>query len=200
MRRRRIAFSSVLLASSFCLSSLDGKLFVRYYWRLAGLRAFRRREAEELTADNVSMSEAWKKGGLVTSDILNHRLEMRFTSGGKLEVEIGQATNSPMSWDAAAGIYTVDGPAAKAVVGRCTGKTTKLEGAEFDVKANPRNFAVLTLNAVDGQPMTSQAACSWWRRGTSRTLAWAGMLTTRAWAHNGAARRQSAKASPRESR
>ena len=25
---------------------------------------------------------------------------------------------------------------------------------EFDVKANPRNFAVLTLNAADGQPLT----------------------------------------------
>ena len=50
-------------------------------------------------------------------------------------------------------LYTVDAPAAKAVVGRCTGRTTRLDGAEFDVKANPRNFAVLTLNAADGQPL-----------------------------------------------
>jgi hypothetical protein len=40
-------------------------------------------------------------------------------------------------------------------VGRCTGKTTKLDGADFDVKANPRNFAVLTLNAVDGRPLAT---------------------------------------------
>jgi hypothetical protein len=38
-------------------------------------------------------------------------------------------------------------------VGRCTGKTTVLAGAEFEVQANSRNFAVLTLNAVDGQPL-----------------------------------------------
>jgi hypothetical protein len=47
----------------------------------------------------------------------------------------------------------VDAPAAKVVVGRCTGKTMKLDGAEFDVKANARNFAVLTLNAADGKPL-----------------------------------------------
>jgi hypothetical protein len=56
-------------------------------------------------------------------------------------------------WDVEAGLYTVDAPAAKVVVGRCPGKTTKLGGVEFDVKANARNFAVLTLNAADGQPL-----------------------------------------------
>ena len=85
--------------------------------------------------------------------MLTHRLELRFTPGGKLEAEVTKGAGSPVAWDAEAGLYTVDAPAAKAVVGRCTGKTTKLDGAEFDVKANPRNFAVLTLNAVDGQPL-----------------------------------------------
>ncbi|MCX6902391.1 MAG: beta-galactosidase, partial [Verrucomicrobia bacterium] len=110
-------------------------------------------QAEELTADNVSMSEAWKKAGVAASNILNRRLELHFTRGGKLEAELTKATASPVAWDMAAGLYTVDAPSAKAVVGRCTGKTTKLDGAEFDVKANPRDFAVLTLNAVDGQPL-----------------------------------------------
>jgi hypothetical protein len=50
-------------------------------------------------------------------------------------------------------IYTVDAPASKAVVGRCTGRSTKLDGAEFDVKTNAHNFAVLTLCAADGQPL-----------------------------------------------
>jgi len=110
-------------------------------------------QAEELTADNVSMSEAWKKAGVTASNILDRRLELRFTRGGKLEAELTKATASPVAWDMAAGLFTVDAPSAKAVVGHCTGKTTKLDGAEFDVKANPRDFAVLTLNAVDGQPL-----------------------------------------------
>jgi hypothetical protein len=62
-----------------------------------------------------------------------------------------------VSWDAEAGLYTVDAPAAKAVVGRCAGRTTKLKGAEFEVKANSRNFAVLTLNAADGQPLAKSS-------------------------------------------
>jgi hypothetical protein len=110
-------------------------------------------QVEELTAENISMADAWKKAGVSTSDLLVHRLELGFTSGGKLEADLSTEAKSPVSWDAKAGFYTVDAPAAKAVVGHCTGKTTVLEGAEFDVKANSRNFAVLTLNAVDGQPL-----------------------------------------------
>jgi hypothetical protein len=110
-------------------------------------------QAEELTAENISMSEAWKKGGLAIGDMLNHRLELRCTPGGKLETEFTRGAASPVAWDMEAGLYTVDAPAAKAVVGHCTGRTTKLDGAEFDVRANARNFAVLTLDAADGQPL-----------------------------------------------
>jgi hypothetical protein len=110
-------------------------------------------QVEELTAENISMADAWKKAGMPTSDLLARRVELRFTSGGKLEADLSREASSPVSWDTKAGLYTVDAPAAKAVVGRCTGKTTVLAGAEFEVQANSRNFAVLTLNAVDGQPL-----------------------------------------------
>ena len=114
-------------------------------------------QAEEFTADNISMPEVWKKGGLATSNLLTHRLELRFAPDGNGTAEISPPAASPVSWNAEAGLYTVDAPAAKAVVGRCTGRSTRLEGAEFDVKANPRNFAVLTLNAADGQPLARSA-------------------------------------------
>ena len=110
-------------------------------------------QAEELTANNVSMSEAWRRAGLATRDILTHRLELTFTPGGKLEMQVSKEAGSPVAWEPATGLYTVDAPAAKAVVGRCTGRATKLEGAEFDVQSNARHFAVLTLNAADGQPL-----------------------------------------------
>ena len=110
-------------------------------------------QAEEFSADNVSMTEAWKKAGVGISEMINHRLEVRFGSGGKPEAEVSKDAKSPTAWDTEAGLYTVDSPAAKALVGRCTGKTTKLDGAEFAVKTNPRNFAVLTLNAADGKPL-----------------------------------------------
>ena len=114
-------------------------------------------QAEELTADNVSMPEAWKKAGLTAGDVLSHRLDLRFTEGDKVAVAVTPDAASPVAWDARAGLYTVDAPGAKAVVGRCTGQTTKLDGAAFDVKANPRNFAVLTLNAADGKPVARSA-------------------------------------------
>jgi len=110
-------------------------------------------QVEELTAENISMSEAWRKAGVTTSNLINQRLEVRFTPGGKLEADVTKGVASPVAWDAEAGLYTVDAAAAKVVVGRCTGKTTRLDGAEFDVKSNPRNFAVLSLNAADGQPL-----------------------------------------------
>ena len=110
-------------------------------------------QAEEFSADNVSMTEAWKKAGVGVGEMINHRLELRFAPGGQAEAEISKEASSPVAWDSDAGLFTVNSPAAKAVVGRCTGKTTKLDGAEFDVKTNPRNFAVLTLNAADGQPL-----------------------------------------------
>lgn len=109
-------------------------------------------QAEELTAENTSMQDVWKKAG-VTTNLLTHRLELQFTRGGKLESQINTSAKSPVSWDADAGVYTVDAPAAKAVVGRVTGRTTRLEGTQFDVKPNARNFAVLTINAVDGKSL-----------------------------------------------
>jgi hypothetical protein len=111
-------------------------------------------QAEQLTADHVSMSAAWKQAGVAVSDMLNHHLELRFTQSGTLEAEVAKATASPVAWDAEAKLYTVDAPATKAVVGRCTGRTTKLSGTQFDVNSNLHNFAVLTLSAVDGQPLT----------------------------------------------
>ena len=112
-------------------------------------------QVEPLTADNVSLPEAWKHAGLATRDTLSHRLELRFTPGGTMAAKRSEAAASPVAWDAAAGLYTVDAPATMAVVGRCPGKSITLAGARFDVQANPRNFAVLTLTAADGNVETT---------------------------------------------
>jgi hypothetical protein len=112
---------------------------------------------EEFTAENISMADAWKKAGVATSDFLTHRLGVQFTPGGNLEANVSKEANSPVAWDVATGLYTVDAPSVKAVVGHCTGRTTRLEGAEFDVKTNSRNFAVLTLNAIDSQPLSKSS-------------------------------------------
>jgi len=40
--------------------------------------------------------------------MLSHRLELRFTPGGKLEAEVSRTSGSPVAWDAEVGLYTVE--------------------------------------------------------------------------------------------
>ena len=115
-------------------------------------------QVEDMTAQGVTMADAWKQTGVNLSESIGRRLSVRFGSGSDMAVPQSSRTGeagSAIAWDSAAKLYTVDAPAAKAVVGRCTGKTTRLTGAEFEVQANARNFAVLTLTAVDGKPLAN---------------------------------------------
>lgn len=111
------------------------------------------KQAVELTAENVSMQDAWKNAGATTANLVTHRFEICFTDGEEVKLDLDKDAKSPVTWEPAAGIYTVDAPAAKVVVGRCTGRVTKLTGVQLDVKSNQRNFAAITLNAADGEPL-----------------------------------------------
>jgi hypothetical protein len=110
-------------------------------------------EVEKLTAENISMTAAWKKAGVEPAELLARRANVNFSRDGELAVARQGRAGSALAWDTDAALYTVDAPAAKAVVGRCAGKTTALGGAEFDMKTNTCNFAVFTLNAADGKPL-----------------------------------------------
>lgn len=113
-----------------------------------------RSQVEELTAENVSMSSAWKQAGVTVDEMLNHRLEVRFTDGGKLAASVANAPASQVAWNTEFRLFIVDSPMVKAVVGRSAGRSTKLSEVEFDVKANARNFAVLTLSSIDKLPIS----------------------------------------------
>lgn len=112
-------------------------------------------QVETLAAENTSINQAWRDAGVEPLDGFTHRLSVRFTPGGEPRAEKSESGGSQVAFDADAALYTVDAPAAKAVVGRCTGKVTKLDGAAFEVKDNPRHFAVLTLNAADGEAVSA---------------------------------------------
>jgi hypothetical protein len=111
-------------------------------------------QAEELTAANVSMPGAWHKAGVDLTECLARRLNVSFVRDSKLAAASHGAAGSQVAWDHQAALYTVDAPAAKAIVGRSPGKAVKLDGIEVDVKSNSRNFAVLTVSAIDGRPST----------------------------------------------
>ena len=110
-------------------------------------------EVDKLASDNTAMTAVWKKAGVEPGELLARRASVSFPRDGKPGVERSGGAGSQLAWDTDAALYTVDAPAAKAVVGRCAGRTTKLGGAEFDVKPNERGFAVLALNAADGRPI-----------------------------------------------
>jgi hypothetical protein len=110
-------------------------------------------QAEKLTAENTSMTAAWKKAGVESAELLSRRASVSFPRDGELAVARQGRAGSQLSWDTDTALYTVDAHAAKAVVGRCAGKTTTLGGAEFAVKPNARNFVALTLNTADGKPL-----------------------------------------------
>ncbi len=105
-----------------------------------------------LTAERVSMSKTWLDAGIRPEDILSKRLSLRFVESDRIELKT-EAGNTPpqIRWDTQAAIYSVDAPAAKVVVGRCTDKTTELDEVQFVVEPNPRSFAALALNAMDGK-------------------------------------------------
>ena len=112
-------------------------------------------EVETLAAGGLSMADAWEKAGAEPDDLLGRRMAISFPAGGKLAATRTGEAGSAVAWDAGAGLYTVDAAAVKAVVGRCAGKTTRLDGAEFDVAANERGFAVLALAAADAKPLAA---------------------------------------------
>lgn len=114
-----------------------------------------RTQAEPLTAQNQSIQETWKKAGIDATKLMSHRFELSFTDGETVVAESARDSRSQLQWTPEAGLFLVDAPIAKAVVGRCTGKTTRLTGLELEVASNPRNFAVLTVNAVDGKPLAT---------------------------------------------
>ena len=56
-------------------------------------------QVEQLSADGVSMSEAWKQAGVTASNMFNHRLELTFTPSGTLAATVTPAAASPVAWD-----------------------------------------------------------------------------------------------------
>ncbi len=59
---------------------------------------------------------------------------------------------SPLRWDGVTPIR-LDVPAAKVLVGRCTGAKHDFDGASFDVAPNDSGFAAFALTAMDGKPL-----------------------------------------------
>lgn len=106
-----------------------------------------------LAASGVSMNDAWRKAGVALAECLGRRFSVSFGGGATSTASRAGSDGAQIRWNTNSFVYTVDAPAAKVVIGRCTGRTIQLAGAAFAVQTNAHGFAVLALNAVDGQPI-----------------------------------------------
>lgn len=102
-----------------------------------------------LTADDV-----WTRQGSTGSLLLSHRLALAIGAAPAVN-PVGTGTSALAVTDAGtrAARFTVDVPAAEAVVGFVAGRTVTLTGATFDFCPSVNDFAVVTLTAMDSQPL-----------------------------------------------
>ena len=109
----------------------------------------------ELPGDTLwTLTREADKLGLSGSGFLTHRVGVRLIpTARKPEPELTAGMPlSPLRWDDKTP-FRLDVPAAKVLVGRCTGERHDFQGASFDVAANASGFAAFALTAMDGKPL-----------------------------------------------
>jgi hypothetical protein len=109
----------------------------------------------ELPGDTLwALSHEAEKLGLSDAGFLTRRVGVRLVpTATKLEPELTAGVPlSPLQWDEKTP-FRLDVPAAKVLVGRCTGARHDFKGATFDVEANASGFAAFALTAMDGKPL-----------------------------------------------
>ena len=92
--------------------------------------------------------------GLSDDVFLTRRVGVRLSPGVR-KPEPGLTAGAPLSplrWDDDTP-FRLDVPAAKVLVGRCTGAKHDFDGASFDVAPNDSGFAAFALTAMDGKPL-----------------------------------------------
>ena len=92
--------------------------------------------------------------GLSDDVFLTRRVGVRLSPGVR-KPEPGLTAGAPLSplrWDDDTP-FRLDVPAAKVLVGRCTGAKHDFDGASFDVAQNDSGFAAFALTAMDGKPL-----------------------------------------------
>jgi hypothetical protein len=123
------------------------------------------RVVELLSKNGPDIRAAWEAAGGNWRDALTKRLSVSFVSDRQAGVALqlsksavlGQRDRkSGIQWQAAGTdhpVFTADSPSSKLMVGFLGGQRVQLPGWEVQMPATSRNFAALTLSAMDGQPV-----------------------------------------------
>lgn len=126
--------------------------------------------ASLLAKNGQDIQALWEAAGIRSRDALNARFSLSFAPGKKPEAPSGQSPvappkrddefinkpsgKGPIDWQTAGAdkpIFTADSPYSKAIVGFLGGRSAESGGLLVQMGETPRNFAALTLTALDGQ-------------------------------------------------
>lgn len=123
------------------------------------------RIVEQLLRYGNRVEPVWAEAGVARLGAVRHRLALEFVPGdGDIRASAFVGTPGPqvasdtgeIAWDAtdpAAALFTVNAPASKAVVGFLGGRAVTLGPVTIRMEPTGRNWAALTLTAMDGKPV-----------------------------------------------
>ncbi len=108
-------------------------------------------DMDAFAAGHNSVAGVWEAAGLESQDCLGRRLEISFDAGagGPSLVRGGEAGNV-IRWQVGEP-YCADGEFAKALAGKCGGRTFDLDGVKLTFRETSPEFSSVLLVAMDGR-------------------------------------------------
>lgn len=144
-------------------------IFLRFDMPLAHEELRMRLPAESmaglLAKNGPEIQAEWEAANIHPLDALAHRFSVSFAPRPKPaetppaekpreETPGKPAAKGPISWEGAGtdrALFTADSPSSKVMVGYLGGQKVQLGSLTVQMAATPRNFAALTLSAMDGR-------------------------------------------------
>lgn len=118
-----------------------------------------------LAKNGPDIRAAWEDTNVAPLDVLNTRFSVAFDKDNAPIAAAGAnhpasefvntpSSEGPIRWQNQGtdkALFTADSPTSKVIVGYVGGQTARVPGWEVQAKAGGRNFAALTLSAIDGK-------------------------------------------------
>ncbi len=121
----------------------------------------RKRLAELVQEHGGGISAMWEQVGVTPEEALRRRLSVEFSDGDKLglkaEEELAWRGAPEVRWSTAdqdGGVFVVDTPKTKVVLGPLAGRTVEVGKMRFEVGQTETGWAALALTAMDDRPIS----------------------------------------------
>ncbi len=118
----------------------------------------RGRIAEFVREHGNTAGPLWSQAGIEREDALRRRLYVDWTSEDepKLMTNGGADARDPVQWwseEDDGGVFVVDTPNTKVLLGPIAGRAFELDGVRFDIGATGNGYAAVALTSMDDRPL-----------------------------------------------